>query len=209
MRDRQWRSERIGRGFVVSDRHGKFYANPPALTGAHQADNAALAVAMLRAQPLLDVPETALQRGLASARWPARMQALGSGPLTRQMPGRTIWLDGGHNADAAEALAQALKTGPMMDMVLGMLANKDLRGFLTPIADKISTLSTVCVKGHAAHDGSTFAEVAAELGLKHRHFEHFDDAFVANATQNDRDLLVCGSLYLAGEVLRLNEELPA
>ncbi len=72
MRGRQWTSAPIGRSFSYADRSGKFYGKAPYLPGRHQLDNAALAIAMLRHQPLLPVSETAIKRGIDRAGTGAR-----------------------------------------------------------------------------------------------------------------------------------------
>ena len=209
MQGRHWRSEAVGRGFVLTDRAGKIYADPPALPGAHQVDNAALAIAMLRAQPLLAVPEAALQRGLAAARWPARMQRLGDGPLTRVAGPRTLWLDGGHNPDAGAAIAAALPQEGPIDVVIGMLANKNVVGFLTPFAQRIRALRAVPTPGHEHHAPDALARLAMAI---HPLIDAGTAADLPGALAalppGDAPILICGSLYLAGEVLLLNEELP-
>jgi dihydrofolate synthase / folylpolyglutamate synthase len=202
MRNRHWRSEPIGRGFVIADRAGKFYADPPALPGAHQQDNAALAIAMLHAQPLLPVSGSAINRGLAAAHWPARMQRLSPGPLTGQ---RQTWLDGGHNPDAATALAAHLAGFGPVDLIIGMLANKDAAGFLNTLAPHIARIAAVPVPGHAHHDPDTLCAALPAIPA----FASADiPAAVAALNESDRPLLIAGSLYLAGEVLRLNQEYP-
>lgn len=209
MRGQHWRSDPIGRGLVLQDRVGKIYADPPALAGAHQRDNAALAIAMLRAQPLLSVPEAAIQRGLVAARWPARLQRLRPGPLTMRNPERPHWLDGGHNPDAGRALAAALPgTGPI-DVVVGMLANKDVGGFLHPIVTRIRALRSVPIPGHAHHAPADLARNVAALkaDIDARSATDLSTA-LSSLPPGNMPILICGSLYLAGEVLRLNEELP-
>ncbi|MEO1920511.1 MAG: bifunctional folylpolyglutamate synthase/dihydrofolate synthase, partial [Sphingomonadaceae bacterium] len=120
MRGREW-SANVGTGIEYEDRHGRLVLPLPAMPGAHQAGNAALAVAMLRNQDFVSVSEEALGRGVVEARWPARLHRLTDGPLTR---GREVWLDGGHNRSAGEALARHF-AGQRLHLVLGMLANKD------------------------------------------------------------------------------------
>src|SRR5690606_939146 len=83
----------------------------PVLAGSHQADNAALAVAMLRHQDRVEVSPEAMAAGIRTACWPARMQLLGPGPLTAIVQGRKVWLDGGHNADAGAAIARFFGAG--------------------------------------------------------------------------------------------------
>lgn len=195
MQGREW-SAQIGAGIEYEDRHGRLALPLPALPGAHQADNAALAVAMLRHQDFVTVSDDALGRGSIAAQWPARLQLLADGPLTR---GREIWLDGGHNAQAGEAIARHF-AGRKIHLVIGMLANKDPRALVAPLADNAASVSAVPVPGHDWHPAVAFG--AKTVGYADV------EAALAALPADDLPVLVAGSLYLAGEVLRLNDEAP-
>lgn len=181
------------------DRFGSLTLPLPLLPGAHQADNAALAVAMLRHQDRIAVSPEAMASGILAARWPARLQRLKPGPLTNIAPGREIWLDGGHNPDAGAAIA-AHFAGRRLHVIMGMLANKDPRALVAPLGKTIASLTAVPVPGHEHHEASAFGPAATAAP---------DVARALAALPGDNlPVLVCGSLYLAGEVLRLNDELP-
>ena len=188
----------------------------PRLAGMHQADNAALAVAMLRHQTALSVPESALRAGLGWAEWPARLQRLEPGPLTALLPERAeLWLDGGHNPAAARALADTLRAlaaeRPLI-IVLGMLANKDAAGFLKPFAGRLAAIYSVPVPHHDHHSPAALAALAKANGLPGFAATDIADALtrIARAADPARPplVLIAGSLYLAGEVLSLNEQVP-
>ena len=194
------------------DATGKLNLPLPRMTGAHQADNAVLAIAMLRHQSAIHIPEAALSAAMEWTRWPARMQLLANGPLTELLPeGSNIWLDGGHNPDAGAAIAKTLEDGPSVHVIIGMLENKDANGFLTPFAHKIETLTAVPIAGHAHHDPLDLCKLAQSR-------RHIADARPASnvtaalefraAQKGPSNVLICGSLYLAGEVLRLNDQVP-
>jgi dihydrofolate synthase/folylpolyglutamate synthase len=194
------------------DAAGKLNLPLPRMPGAHQADNAALAVAMLRYQSAIDVPEAALSAAMEWTHWPARMQLLAAGPLTNLLPdGSHIWLDGGHNPDAGGVIAKILENGGPVHVIIGMLKNKDALGFLTPFASKIATLTAVPIPGHEHHLPTALCDLAlSEL--------HIADARPAGdivtaltrvaGPHAPANVLICGSLYLAGEVLRLNDQVP-
>lgn len=191
----------------------------PRLTGPHQPANLALAIAMLRHQRALTIPPAAYAAAAERATWPARMQRLGDGPLTRLLPaGSETWLDGGHNPAAGEAIAVTLNslhpdagTGPPQrwDLVVGMLSNKDPRGFLEPMAPFANRLIAVPVPHHEHHEPADLAAIAKTLAVPAR-----TAASVANALRHlakseaPARVLILGSLYLAGEVLAANDELP-
>jgi len=194
------------------DDKGKLTLPLPRMSGIHQADNAALAVAMLRHQSALAIPEAALFAAMEWTRWPARMQMLADGPLKAKLPiSRTLWLDGGHNPDAGVAIAKLLTNGPPVHVILGMLKNKDVAGFLKPFSDKIASLHAVPIPGHEHHDPKDICLlVQDDMGVSTANpvatvSEALDRIA---ATEVNGDVLICGSLYLAGEVLRENEQIP-
>jgi dihydrofolate synthase/folylpolyglutamate synthase len=212
-RDAAWRAEARDGALRYADAAGALDLPLPMLAGAYQADNAALAVAMLRHQHAVEVSEGAIAAGISAARWPARLQRLGEGPLARRLPaGTPLWLDGGHNPSAGEAVAAALgliTQGRPLTMILGMLANKDAPGYLAPLAPHVGTLVAVPVPHHASHAPDDLARIAAAAGVARTG----SAPDVATALSNIADatpsaVLIAGSLYLAGEVLRANDEAP-
>ena len=194
------------------DAAGKLNLPLPSMPGVHQADNAALAVAMLRHQSAISVPGAALSAAMEWVRWPARMQLLSAGPLTKLLPdGSHIWLDGGHNPDAGAAIARTLENGAPVHVIIGMLKNKNALGFLTPFASKIATLTAMPIPGHEHHLPTELCEVArSELHITNaRPAGDIVTALKRVAGQQAPvNVLICGSLYLAGEVLRLNDQVP-
>ncbi len=196
-----------------------FHGPPPAMSGRHQISNAGLAIAMLRRQNILAVDEAAMQVGIVTARWPARMQRLRDGPLTALVPEAEIWLDGGHNLDAAEQVAKMLAdiTAVLQvkcNVILGMLVNKDAVGFIAQIAPYCHSLRAVPIPGHAHHAPWDLAMMAKTAGIAT--VGTAPDVMTAieetehrsRPGENYAPILICGSLYLAGDVLRLNDELP-
>ena len=196
MRGRDWTAH-VGEQIEYEDRHGRLALPLPALAGAHQADNAALAVAMLRHQDFVTVDALAINEGIRSARWPARLQRLGDGPLTALAAGREVWLDGGHNPDAGAAIARHFERP--VHLVIGMLANKNPLAIVEPLGDRIASLSVVPVPGSDCHDATAF-------GPRAKAFGSVGDALQAIGAHGP--ILIAGSLYLAGEVLRANDEIP-
>ena len=202
LRDLDWFAE-VGGGIAYRDRHGSLDLPLPALAGTHQADNAALAVAMLRHQSQIKVAPKAMAQGIRAARWPARLQLLGEGPLTALVPGRKVWLDGGHNADAGLAIARFFGDHAPLHLITGMLTSKDPAAIVAPLRGMLHSLSVVPAPGHEAHRPEAFAP---HSDLPVRSFPDVPAALAALPAGGD--VLIAGSLYLAGEVLRLNRELP-
>ena len=168
----------------------------PGLAGAHQRRNAGLAWAMLSAQDRLRVPRPAFVRAIAGARWPARFQRLRAGPLVGD---RATWVDGAHNPGAAIALADLLAEHGPMHLILGILANKDSAAIVEALRPHALSLTFVPVPDHPHHEP---AELAARFGGRSA------ASFEAALADLPAPRLVAGSLYLAGEVLAGNGELP-
>lgn len=194
----------------------------PRLAGAHQPANLALAIAMIRHQDALDIPQAALSCAAEAARWPARLQRLGDGPLSRLVGTDVeIWLDGGHNPAAGAAIAEALPGlhatpgwgDRPLRVILGMLANKDAGGLLAPIAPMVEQLVAVPTPGHEHHAPGDLARAATAAGIAATATAPDVPSAIAMLGTGAPNglppmILILGSLYLAGEVLALNDEAP-
>ncbi|MEX0921597.1 MAG: Mur ligase family protein [Rhodovibrionaceae bacterium] len=184
---------------------------PPVLLGRHQLENAALAVASAKALPGHDLDDAAIRRGLAEAVWPGRMQRLAEGRLAALLPeGWELWLDGGHNAAAGEALAGLLDgwSDRPLALIYGMLNTKSAQGFLKPLARQARDLAAVAIPGEPASLSAAEAAAAArDSGFAAEAAESVAAALAALAAKGGppRRVLICGSLYLAGRVLAENQ----
>ena len=190
-------------GMIFQDESGLLDLPPPGLAGPHQIDNAGIAVAALRA---LGIDGDACAAAIRDARWPARMQRLRSGPCVNAAPQAEILLDGGHNPAAGRAIAATLIDLPPRPtyLVCGMLNTKDVAGFLRPLSACADTLFAVPIPGEAntlpATDTAaaarsvafTASEAASPIAAVRE---------IANRAPRAR-ILICGSLYLAGRILR-------
>ncbi len=185
------------------DASGKISLPLPAMHGSHQEMNAALAIAMIRHQDVVAVPDAALKAAMGWAHWPARLQRLAPGPLTGE---REVWLDGGHNEAAGATIAEFIKTRPgPLHMITGMLANKDARGLLSHFKGVPTKFTAVPVPGHECHDPEDLAQIARELGIESG---TASDVKAALSMSDAPVTLYLVSLYLAGEVLKANNQLP-
>jgi dihydrofolate synthase/folylpolyglutamate synthase len=187
----------------------------PALTGAHQIDNAGLAIAAALALGDPRITEEAISEGLRRVTWPARLQRLTAGPLAAlaEARGADLWLDGGHNPHAAAALSEAAQAmtardGRPLTLIVGLLANKDAAGVLAPFKGLEARLIFTGFEAEAAASTEILAEVAKGLGMP---CEMAPDVSTAMAAAVGADgpsphILIFGSLYLAGEVLALSAD---
>lgn len=196
---------------IYQDEAGLCDLAPPRLTGAHQFQNAGIAVAAVKAAGLPMTDET-ISKGLVSARWPARLQRLRSGPLIdilARAGEAEVWLDGGHNPHAARALAQAMadfeeKSPKPLVLIAGMQENKDADSFFAAFAGIASSVFTTQADHTGARSAAALAEAAERAGLPAHPCASIEEA--ARLARGDGRaplrVLVCGSLYLAGEVLK-------
>ena len=204
-RGQHWHAHRERDGMVYQDDTGLLDLPLPNLIGDHQIQNAGAAIAALRH---LGFGEDAALGAVTSAQWPARMQKLTSGPLSEQAPQAELWLDGGHNAACGQAIAAAFKA--MRDrptyLICGMLNTKDVTGFMAPLALEAKHLYGVSIPGEAnTLSAQQTAGAASELGLPASAAASVLDALQSIVGQDPTArVLICGSLYLAGSVLREN-----
>ncbi|MGJ3649622.1 bifunctional folylpolyglutamate synthase/dihydrofolate synthase [Sphingomonas sp. GlSt437] len=212
MRDEMWHAASSDGRLAYRDATGALDLPLPHLPGSHQTDNAALAVAMLRHQSAIAVPAEAIAAGIVAARWPARLQQLGPGPLVDRLGGRAVWIDGGHNADGAQAVARAMAPMAPLGLVFALMANRRIDDVLGPIAPLVAYAHFVPITGHAGHDPRDIAMVAqSRLGLSTSapafSLDQAIDRLAADPA-TPANVLIAGSLYLAGEALALNREWP-
>ncbi len=210
-------TEERGR-LVYQDDTGLLDLPAPRLYGRHQFENAGLAIAALRALPQFKISPAAFEGGMVKADWPARMNRLGHGHLTALVPaGSELWLDGGHNPDGGRAIAAALadleeRVSRPLVLIVGMLATKDCEGFLRNFAGLARRVIAVPVPGaEKGLSAEAVADAARKIGLQATSRDNLNGALDA-VRKLDLEppprILITGSLYLAGEVLRLNGTLP-
>jgi len=210
---RDWSATVDDGALVFASGLGRRRLPSPGLAGSFQASNAGLAVACLERLEGLPLSAGALARGLAEIDWPARLQPLRRGPLVDLAPpGSELWLDGGHNPGAGVALAESLEAWPQrsLHLVFGMLDSKDPHGFLAPLARLRPQIVSVPIGGGQACISADTAEaVCRRLDLPFAAAESPAQALSRIAAQAAGRvpaprILICGSLYLAGEVLAEN-----
>jgi len=206
------------RRMVFQDEDGLLDLPMPRLAGAHQTINAATAIAALRKAPALRISERAIEDGLMTVDWPARMQRLVRGPLVAAAPkGAEIWLDGAHNPHAARALAHAMadleESAPrQLYLICGMLQTKDARGFFAAFRGLAKHVTTVSIPADVATLGAgQLYDAARDENLEAHPAPSLEDAVLqieARAALSKSKvpprILICGSLHLAGAVLREN-----
>lgn len=203
---------------VYEDEIGLLDLPLPKLIGRHQIENAGVAIAALRHAKHGWGEDAAVEKGLATVEWPARLQRLHKGPLVESAPrGAEVWLDGGHNPHGAEAVSRAMADleehgeRPLY-LICGMLSNKDALGYLRAFSGLARHVVTVTIPGEPNSLGAgALYDAARKAGLDAAPAEDLEDAMLqvmAWTRLGDSDvpprILICGSLYLAGKVLAEN-----
>ncbi|MBI1264314.1 MAG: bifunctional folylpolyglutamate synthase/dihydrofolate synthase [Alphaproteobacteria bacterium] len=200
-------------GLVYEEENLLWDLPAPGLKGAHQMANAAVAVAAAR---VCGYGLEAVRAGVANARWPARLQRLTAGPLAdiAKTGGAELWLDGGHNPAAAQALAAALgemeaaRERPLV-LICAMSRNKDAQGFFAWFSTLAARVIAVSFSGgrEGAHSAQSIAGAARQAGLPAQTAAGVSEAVHDALEDYDQPrIVICGSLYLAGEVLALGTD---
>jgi dihydrofolate synthase/folylpolyglutamate synthase len=203
---------------VYQDADGLLDLPSPHLAGRHQYSNAGNAIAALR-RAGISLPTRAIETGLQTVRWPARLQRLTAGALVGRAGAETeLWVDGGHNPSAGAVIAEAMadleeRVPRPLVLIVGMLNTKDPVGFLRPFAGLAGRVLTVPVPSDAGRDPAELALIARQAGLAAEEAGSVEAALDAIAAAKDLAasprVLICGSLYLAGHVLDLNGTPPS
>ena len=190
---------------IYQDERGLLDLPLPNLPGPHQIQNAGGAIAALR---VLGFGEEACEAAVTKAFWPARMQLMKSGRLVDLAKPAELWLDGGHNPHAGRALAETLSALPdrPIHLICGMLNTKDIGGYLRPLGTIAKSLTALSIPGEMnTLPAEVTAEEARKAGFEATTAASVDDAITAITAKDPKArILICGSLYLAGHVLREN-----
>ena len=190
---------------IFQDENGLLDLPLPNLPGPHQVQNAGAAIAALR---VLGRDEAACEAAVTKAFWPARMQRLQSGPLAASAPKVELWLDGGHNPAGGDAVAATLARMPPREthLICGMLNTKDVRGYMRPLAPHVTRLHAVSIPNEPnTLPAEVTRDAARDVGIAAEAAGSVAEALASIAAGNPTArVLICGSLYLAGQVLKEN-----
>lgn len=191
----------------------------PRLAGRHQQSNAAAAIRALKSAGF-ELDEAAIARGLVEVSWPGRLERLPRGLITEAaMDGMEVWIDGGHNPGAGRAIAEAMANLEERDsrplfLIAGMINTKDPVGYFEAFTGMARHVFTVPVPdSEAGLDPELLADTADEAGLTAESAADVEAALIAvtrnwNRLEPAPRVLICGSLYLLGDVLRRNGTPP-
>lgn len=190
-------------GMVFQDENGLVQLPRPVLLGTHQIENAGAAIAALRR---LGFGAEVCEAAVTHATWAARMQKLQRGPLIDTAPDIELWLDGGHNPAAGRAMAQVLSglANRPTYLICGMLNTKAAVDYLRPLAEVVEGMVAVTIPDQEnALSASTLAEAGQKAGLRASKADTIGAALgMIIQEAPDARVVICGSLYLAGNILQ-------
>ena len=208
--DRDWSSKQYKNSMIYEDNDGIIELPTPNLEGLHQYENAGMAINALK---LLKIETDFLAKSVQNAKWPARLQKLKSGPLIKQVKSLTyhvdLWLDGGHNQEAAKAIASFLNQpfNGTSHIILGMISSKDYKGFLSEISSVVDSIGCINIQDELA--SLSKEEIYKEAKIFNSNAFKAESVSTAldkilNQNENKHHIrvLICGSLYLCGHVLQ-------
>tara|TARA_A100001037_G_scaffold77818_1_gene69731 strand:+ start:6419 stop:7108 length:690 start_codon:yes stop_codon:yes gene_type:complete len=179
----------------------------PSLEGEHQLTNAATAAIAAKLLKKSEINDDVIGTGIRSTFWAGRLQKLTT-PSAKSLPrGWSLWLDGGHNPGAAEALATSLSQWQQkpLHIIFGYINSRDPKEFLRPLANYIKTLNAIKIPGEASSMSAKECKLAAQqLGITATVSSDFRGAVekIIKVSSKPGRILICGSLYLVGAVLR-------
>jgi dihydrofolate synthase/folylpolyglutamate synthase len=170
------------------------------LSGAHQVNNALVAVSVLEvlAGAGLNIPAEAVRQGFAAVVWPGRLQHI------RLEDGRGLLIDAAHNPEGARALAAFLAERPPRPLVFGTMRDKNAEAILEMLLPRVSAIVTTRAVTPRAADPGSLANIARRVApppFPVRCEDSVADALAAAWSLN-RDIVVAGSVFLLGDVLK-------
>ena len=202
--------EQISTGEVKLECENRVFTLPtPSLIGPHQIQNAALAAASVIYSNNFTPMDDRLFSGIEFAKWPGRVQFIDKGKLLNYRGERPLWIDGAHNSHSATALAASLAkiTDEKWTLIAGMLETRKPDDIFVPLKNLISEIFTITIPGQVTSlSAQELSESCQDLGIKANAKSSLREAL--SATCESEFVVICGSLYLAGHALLLNDTLP-
>ena len=200
-----WHTSQEAGRMIYQDENGLLDLPLPSLLGAHQITNAGAAIAALR---YFGKSSAACEAAVTRPEWPARMQRLRQGPLVDAAPEIELWLDGGHNPAGGQAIGATLAAMPKRPsyLICGMLNTKDIKAYLYPLASHIQALHAISIPNEInTLSAENTRDAAISVGMRATAEADVMAALNSIKAQDaNARVLICGSLYLAGMILREN-----
>ena len=206
----EWKIKKIKKNsFILKYLDCNYEFPNPSLAGKHQLENAATAISVIKSIKKIVIDDEIIKQGIENVFWPARMQKINSGKLKKRCHENfDIWLDGGHNEHAATMISKFIKNWSDLNKILifGMTVGKNPTSFLRKIIDNFNFLILLPIDNHQYIQPYEIKENIKNKLRKNINIEcclNINDAIdVISKNFSSGKILICGSLYLAGQVLK-------
>lgn len=200
--NKDWKIKKRKEGFLFSGFGKEISLAQPSLLGDHQIENASLAIAASLLQKRFPISESNIKSAISKAFWPARLQKITGSPFCQK--NTELYLDGGHNLHAARSVLKFLKSKKDCKkfVIFAMLQDKDCEGFLKKIAPEVDHLIALTIPNEPKTlQAEDIVKIAKKVGIKSEMAKNFDEAFLICKPDEELLIIICGSLYLAGDFL--------
>ena len=192
-----------GKNFIYRDKFGTLKVPRPSMKGEFQLENASTAIAALRVLKELKIKDTHITQGVKNAYNMARLEEIKSGRLKDMIPNNTLIVDSSHNPAGAKALNEYIKSlNCDVHAVVGMMPEKSHEDFINHIKN-IKSLTVIDIPNTSSISGKELKEKFKNIkGIQYK--ESIEQAVKSAPLKKDDYLIITGSIYLAGEVLKIN-----
>ena len=192
--------------FFYEDEFGNLKLPLPNLIGQFQLTNISAAIATVRSLKNLNITDKQIKKGITKIKSIARLQEIKNGKLKNLIKNNKLFVDGSHNPLGAKVLADYLDTlNCKKHVILGMMLNKDHNEYISFFKGKINSLTIIDIPNQENAIGRNELKNKLKLeGLKINSEPTIQEAISSIPLKDNEIILITGSLYLAGEVLKVN-----
>ena len=207
--NKDWNIESKNNKIYYTDPDGEVILEPLKIHGDFQIYNLGLAIATVKQIEAAKINDALIQNNHLEINLPGRVQQIRSGKYQAMISSENeLFLDGSHNTDAAFQLnktLQNLTNKKDLIIILGMINTKDPKSYIAQFKN-IKEIKTITIPNEeSAISATTLSIDLQETGIKVSSADNLDEAIQSISSDHpDARILICGSLYLAGQVLKNN-----
>ena len=207
---KDYKYKKINNGFIYKDKKGEINLPYPNLLGDFQISNVSTAIGTIRNLNQFKIKESHIRDAITKIRSEGRLQFIKEGKLRKYVSNNNkILIDGAHNLLAAKVIAKylgSLNSRRKIIMLLGMMANKDHKGFIQVFKNRVHSIITLDIPNQVNFiNKEKLSKIAKSCGITSKAENSIELALKKISKENNNAIIFCtGSLYFAGEILNLN-----